>query len=210
MSDRWKKASVIIQALGLCALIFAAYSVSVASHALDQQRIAVEQQSIAIKQQRDAVFEQHEWNRRHFTVMLVREFYEDVGPFLDSLRESFPGLYHSGEKAHMSRDQADTLYDAKPGDPKYQLRHNVVGYLNYIEFLCSAYEAHVVNHDVFKDSFEAIVVRAYEQFEEFIEVAQDEQGAAALGPIIRVAKQWTASPPSKKNLDPPGELKTRP
>ena len=174
---------------------------------------------------------QHEWNRRQYTMEVLRNYDRDAKHHSDELNTYFPNaLLYASEETKLTRAEAENLYrhpkldsssTEKPEpnnsstqtaslmsyDDQIKRRRHLIAYLNYMEFVCKAYEAQVVDQEIIYEAFNGLFVRRFIYFEELINLAQHEQKSKdSWGPIRRVVGGWRRrnEEEESKNLKPTG------
>jgi Domain of unknown function (DUF4760) len=154
--------------------------------------------------------ENHEWNRRQFTLVILGSFKKDVGQTQEILNASFPGLYLKDKSAPMTREQAVLYYNATKDKPEdFKIRAAIIDRLNYLEYVCTAYESYTVDRDIVKEVYSGIFKRSYAYFREFMVVAREQEGdkpySGAWAPVDRVVNSWLKEVgPSERLLRPTG------
>lgn len=156
---------------------------------------------------------QHEWNRRLYTLEMIRNYDRDGKPHLDALITYWPDALLTADKQtvltkeearavyrHPSRqspsEQASTITVSGATrhltyEEQIERRRHLIAYLNYLEAVCIAYETHIVDRDTVYQAFESLFRRCFRFFEEVIAVAQEEQkSTTSWEPIKRVVGEW--------------------
>jgi hypothetical protein len=81
--------------------------------------------------------------------------------------------------------------DALTPEERRDRREHVIAFLNYMEFVCKAYEARMVDQQIIYESFSAFFVRRFTYFEAVIRLSQKEQNSKdSWAPIVRVVGEW--------------------
>lgn len=168
----WKKAGVIIQCLSLIAIVLAV---------------------LALYQQRRALKDQHEWNRRHYTVQMLGECNSQICPFQKSLKQVAPGIFSKNASSPISPEYVEKLINADPNSYYGKIRQDLVGFHNYMEYVCIAYEANVVDRDRVKEFYSYSFIRAYDNLKNLFERFEREQhNQSHVCPIKRVITKWNS------------------
>jgi hypothetical protein len=141
---------------------------------------------------RKGITDQHEWNRRHYTASILKDFNRDVEPFKDAVLTAFPGMYDSQQIRNLTEAEANSLYRVDPSqDPnKYKTRTAVMKFLNYMEFICMAYQSNIVDQETVYTLYNGLFLRAYQYFRPFINIAQKEHGGQQFKPVVDVCEHW--------------------
>lgn len=172
---------------------------------------------------------QHEWNRRHYSMELLRNYDRDGKPHSDVLLTHYSGLINSSKTAKLTKEQASALYfitqqpntdkpldhnlfgtdpdTAKTRADFLKLRQHLVANLNYVEYVCKAYEAQVVDQQAIYEAFNGLFIRRHDFFEEFIKIAQEQQehrgNKLSWEPIVRVVTEWKSRNAPTTQFRPP-------
>lgn len=173
---------------------------------------------------------QHDWNRRLYTMELLRNYDRDAKFHSDEMNKYFPDALRKSEETKLSGTQAKDLYTqpkcgsasagkpdpnaevipetstfAAPGESlsyeqatrrlscvdRIKRREHVVAYMNYMEFICIAYESNMVDREIIYEGFGSLFIRRFNHLEEFITAAQNEQKSTdSWSPIVRVVGEW--------------------
>lgn len=157
---------------------------------------------------------QHEWNRRMYTLELLRNYDRDAKHHSDKLIYYFRGLLYRSQTKSLSEEEAKDIYylpnpelgtEEKPApnngkaqktnaltpEQRRERREHVIAFLNYMEFVCKAYEARMVDQQMIYESFSAFFIRRFTYFESIIKLSQMEQSSKdSWAPIVRVVGEW--------------------
>jgi hypothetical protein len=141
---------------------------------------------------------QHDWNRRHQAFILINETYRQIAEQRKELKQSFPELYQSGETKHLSKYEAENLYNAcSKENPKhagchiYQCDDRGIAckYLNLMEYISVAYINNVVDQHMIDVSLGGTMIEDYDYFENFIKQVGIEKSRSAWAPFKMTVDQ---------------------
>ena len=132
--------------------------------------------------------EQHEWNRRQQTLIIINDSNKHLNEIRNGLRSSFPDMFSATETQKLSPKDAADLYNACPvkKPPGAALRFAceargiAADYLNYLDYIASAYVDHVADSSMIEKAFGGIVMEDYDYFENFIKHGEQ----------VRKRKMW--------------------
>lgn len=130
-----------------------------------------------------SIRETHEWNRRSHTVELIGGFEDHISKYRDTLSETFDALYIKDKRGRLDPETARKIWmrqvdqNGKYGflrDKKKLeiVRNQLVGFLNYMEYLAQAYLENTVDQEAFENSLSDPMILYYNFLEEFINVSQ--------------------------------------
>jgi len=188
--DKIKIIGLILQTISIIGIFFGGYSVWIAKKGL---------------------VDQHEWNRRNFTLITIKDFNKDADLFRDKILKIFNRFHNlKGKDSKLTREEADTLYKANPGDSNYEDRKAISDALNYMEFISEACQARVVDEDIVYRSYGGLFIRTYEHVKEYIAVSKSVLGNNSYASIEAVVESWIQrrnkeSDKERKDKDPTGK-----
>jgi len=138
-----------------------------------------------------------EWNRRVKTVELVGNFEEQIAKYRPAMQMYFPFLYFKGNKKVLDAEVAEKLWRLtidKSGNYEFlkdsiklvSTRNQIVGLLNYLEYLSQAYMEHTVDQEIFESSLADAIILYHHYFETFITASQNELGYPNWQPVTNL------------------------
>lgn len=139
----------------------------------------------------------HEWNRRRYTIEIIGSFEPQVVKYRETLTKYFPALYLKEKRGRLEPGIAHSIWKLevkqdsnlpllKNSDELKKVRNDLIGLLNYLEYLAQAYHEHVVDQDAFEESLADAVILYHDYLEEFIKASQDDLGYPNWEPISRL------------------------
>jgi hypothetical protein len=120
--------------------------------------------------------EQHEWNRRQQTLVIINDSNKHLNEIRNSLRTSFPDMYSANQAQKLSPKDAEDLYNACPvkrppaGATRFSCgaRGVAADYLNYMDYIASSYVDNVADRRMIEKAFSGVIIEDYEYFENFV------------------------------------------
>lgn len=125
--------------------------------------------------------QQHDWNRRQYTLELVRQVNNELRELREPLREAFPKLFHDRALSTLSKGEAEALFNACPlvdtrtprqGEFTCEARGTAGAYLNLLEEIAVAHWNHVADRSIVEISFAGMILEDYGYFENFVQHVQ--------------------------------------
>jgi len=127
--------------------------------------------------------QEHEWNRRKHTVEIIGGFEDHVAKYRPVLTNSFRALYEGNKRGKLDSDTAKRIWKLevqqdsefefmKDQEKIKEVRGQLIGLFNYMEFLVLSYNENVVDQDSFKKSLADPIIHYHTYLEEFINASQ--------------------------------------
>lgn len=195
--ERYAKAKLALQICQTLGILLVAFSIYVSWRSLQEQQRGVN--------------DQHEWNRRQYTIELLSRFNAELKDHRAPVMDAFPGLYFQDNSGPPTRDQCRRIRQAKKGDfsirgvDAFELRNHIVSVFNYFENLALAWESQTGNRDAIKDSVSLVILRWHDFFHNFILEVNEEMKGDPWPPLTRVVGTWKAEgEPKAKSIPKTG------
>ena len=125
-------------------------------------------------------------------MVVLGNYTKDIGAAAKILTAKYQGLYQKDLAGSLLPVDADKLFkaNAKDNPEEFALRSAIMDYLNYMEYVCAAYENQTVDQATIEELYGGLFKRRYKFFREFIVVGRREVGEGAWAPIERVVGSW--------------------
>lgn len=129
-----------------------------------------------------AVRDQHDWNRRQQGFVLINQTNSQLRDMRPALVKAFPELVakYAGQK--LSRQDAETLFDACNPSTRVATgsgrtftcedRGTATTYLNLLELVAISFRNGVVDREIAESAYRGLLVEHYDFFEHFIDIAE--------------------------------------
>lgn len=148
------------------------------------------------------VRDQHEWNRRHYAIEMLREWNTETFKHKAALEGAYPKLYED-PGARLTDEEAHALYfaTAKRDSKLWDLRNHAIALLNHFEYVASAYDNSVADPTIIDESHRPTMVRWYHQLEPLVVVVTGaREGKNPWAPLHRVIVDRWESKGEKKEV----------
>jgi Domain of unknown function (DUF4760) len=169
------------------------------------------------------IHEQHQWNRRHFAVEMIREWNNQSSLHKAAIENAYPELFREEgpqqSRPRIPKEEARRIYfstkdeepkkngedPAKIVDPvRWETRNHCIALLNYFEFVAAAWENQVADRKMVEDSFKRTILRWHHDLEEFMNVMKSTRGYEPWPPLQRVVTKWKADDAQLQEVPPTG------
>lgn len=143
----------------------------------------------------------HEWNRRHYTALLVATWNDKTSAHRKAIERLRPGLIDldsKGTPTELTKADATAIYSAKVDTPEWELRFHFTELLNHFEAIASAYRNNVGDQRMIEESFRGVLVRFQDILINFIAVVKQHRGYEPWEPYTAVVEHWKTRPFKKR------------
>jgi hypothetical protein len=139
----------------------------------------------------------HEWNRRHYTALLVSGWNDKTSVHRRAIEKLRPGLIDldtKGEITELTKKDASAIYTAKVDTPDWELRFHFVELLNHFEAIATAYRNRIGDPQMIDESFRSVLTRFHDILFHFTEVVKEHRGYEPWEPYFAVVAYWKQRP----------------
>lgn len=174
--EKFQKIQLVMQSLTALGTFGIAVSICISVYSFKE---AQEMNRLTYEATRHA----HEWNRRSYTVDIIRGFEGHVVGYRKTLQEALPGVFRLDQRGVIEPGTAESLWlgNVEPNS-KYpfmkdkkrveELKNHLIGVLNYMEYLAQTYNEHVVDQEAFEESLAEPMILYHDVLYEFIKASQ--------------------------------------
>lgn len=136
----------------------------------------------------------HDWNRRHFAVLIGQLWNDRTIAHRRAIEAAFPGIIdvdRQGDlRGELTREDARRIYTSEKGTREWELRFHIVELLNYFENISIAYLHNVSDRTATKDSFRSPFARWFEAVRNYIDTVHENRGYDPWKSYVQVVSEW--------------------
>jgi hypothetical protein len=185
--ERFQRIYLLTQAIIALGTIGIAVSICISIYSFKEAQEATRQAQEANRLVQESDYQLHDWYRRSYTVDMIRDFEGHVVGYRETLQDAFRGLFLKDQHGVLEAGTAKNLWAGKSEpNSKYdfmkdekkvkRVKNQLIGLLNYMEYLSQAYNESVVDQKVFEESLSKPMIYYYDFLEEFIKESQKQLG----------------------------------
>jgi hypothetical protein len=137
----------------------------------------------------------HDWNRRKYTLDIVREWNTNVMTHAIEIERILPHLFDIDKKCdsivELTLKEAKEIYLSKSDEKEYTLvRHSLHCILNQFEFLATAYIQNVADKTIVETSFGKQLIRLHDILLNYLKIVEEHRGYQPWQPYIDLVVKW--------------------
>jgi hypothetical protein len=154
----------------------------------------------AIQENTQKVEANNDWNRKHSTIDMIKEWNDHARAHIKFLRNRYPEL--SGfswraseeelEKIEFNSELAELVY-AGDSDETRDVRDRLISLFNYFEYVSTAYEHEIVDRQAIEVSFRGVILNTYVYFNAFVQVMRKQRKYEPWLPLALLVSKWTTT-----------------
>ena len=153
----------------------------------------------------------HDWNRRKYTLDIMKEWNDNVMRYAIEVERVCPHLFDIDKKSstivELTLEQATKIYTStsqkEEDKDNVVVRHALNSILNQFEFLATAYMQNVADKQIIEESFKKQLIRLHKILSNYLKVVEEHRKYQPWEPYINLVEKWEFEDKQKKDIRKP-------
>ena len=138
----------------------------------------------------------HDWNRRHYAVEIIRCWNDITADHAKAIEETFPHIrdidLSTGKTTEITKEKAREIYTCNPDNKNWAIRFHIIELLNHFEFVITAYSHQVADRGVILVGLRDPLSKWHDILKNFLEIVEQCEGYQPWQSFMDQIADWNA------------------